>query len=161
MQSPDLDLNTRASAFGLAPLRQGKVRDLWSWNGELWLIASDRISAYDVILPTLIPDKGKLLTRLSRFWFEKATVASSHILSYDLPPGADFPEWQGRLTRCKPCDMTPLECVARGYLTGSGWQEYQALGTVGGYVLPAGLRESASSQCNVIINLLHLPCYER
>jgi phosphoribosylaminoimidazole-succinocarboxamide synthase len=125
------------------PLRQGKVRDLYAWEDEIWLVASDRISAYDVILPTLIPDKGRILTALSRYWFTlTAPLCPSHVLGFDLPDGVELPEFAGRLTRGRPCEIFPVECVARGYLAGSGWEEYKEHGTVGGHAVPSGLRES-------------------
>lgn len=124
-------------------LRRGKVRDIYSWRDEIWLVASDRISAYDVIMPTPIPDKGKILTALSRHWFDlTAAICPNHVLGYDVPEGVVEPEFTGRLTRAKRVDIVPIECVARGYLAGSGWEEYRAHGTVGGHPLPAGLRES-------------------
>jgi len=124
-------------------LRSGKVRDLYAWRDEIWLVASDRISAYDVIMPTPIPDKGKILTALSRHWFElTAPLCPNHVLGYDLPPDVDRPEFAGRLTRARRVEIVPIECVARGYLAGSGWEEYRTHGTVGGHPLPAGLRES-------------------
>jgi phosphoribosylaminoimidazole-succinocarboxamide synthase len=124
-------------------LRSGKVRDIYAWRDEIWLVASDRISAYDVIMPTPIPDKGKILTALSRHWFElTAPLCPNHVLGYDLPAGVDRPEFAGRLTRARRVEIVPLECVARGYLAGSGWEEYRTHGTFGGHPLPAGLRES-------------------
>jgi len=124
-------------------LRRGKVRDIYAWRDEIWLVASDRISAYDVIMPTPIPDKGKILTALSRHWFgltEK--LCPSHVLGYDVPDGMDLPEFDGRLTRARRCEIFPVECVARGYLAGSSWEEYRQRGTVGGQAMPSGLRES-------------------
>jgi phosphoribosylaminoimidazole-succinocarboxamide synthase len=124
-------------------LRRGKVRDIYTWRDEIWLVASDRISAYDVIMPTPIPDKGKILTALSRHWFElTAPLCPNHVIGYDLPAGVDAPEFAGRLTRARRCEIFQVECVARGYLAGSGWEEYRAHGTVGGHPLPAGLVES-------------------
>ena len=124
-------------------LRSGKVRDIYSWQSEIWLVASDRISAYDVIMPTPISDKGRILTALSRHWFEvTAVICPNHVLGYDLPAGVDKPEFVGRLTRARRCEIFQVECVARGYLAGSGWEEYREHGTVGGHPLPAGLRES-------------------
>jgi phosphoribosylaminoimidazole-succinocarboxamide synthase len=124
-------------------LRRGKVRDIYAWRDEIWLVASDRISAYDVIMPTPIPGKGKILTALSRHWFElTAPLCPNHVLGYDLPDDVDKPEFAGRLTRARRVEIIPLECVARGYLAGSGWEEYRTHGTVGGHPLPAGLRES-------------------
>ncbi|HEY8965655.1 MAG TPA: phosphoribosylaminoimidazolesuccinocarboxamide synthase [Candidatus Methylacidiphilales bacterium] len=129
--------------YGIERLRSGKVRDLYAWRDELWIVASDRLSAFDVILPSPIPDKGRLLTRLSRHWFELlADVVPNHVLSYDLPEGVVLPEWEGRLVRARRCRVIPVECIARGYVSGSGWKEYQARGTVGGHAVPAGLRES-------------------
>ena len=124
-------------------LRSGKVRDIYAWQQEIWLVASDRISAYDVIMPTPISDKGKILTALSRHWFTiTENLCPNHVLGYDLPAGADLPEFEGRLTRARRCEIIPVECVARGYLAGSGWEEYRTRGTVGGHAVPKGLRES-------------------
>jgi phosphoribosylaminoimidazole-succinocarboxamide synthase len=138
MASPDL------ASFGITPLRSGKVRDLYLRGDELWIVASDRISAFDVIMPTPIPDKGRLLTRLSRHWFTLLSpLCPHHVLGYDLPADVSIPDWEGRLTRSRRCQVIPMECVVRGYVAGSGWKEYRAKGTVGGYALPAGLRESS------------------
>jgi phosphoribosylaminoimidazole-succinocarboxamide synthase len=125
-------------------LRSGKVRDIYAWREEIWLVASDRISAYDVIMPTPIPDKGKILTALSRHWFGlTAGLCPNHVAGYEVPPGLDLPEFEGPLTRARRVRIVPMECVARGYLAGSGWEEYRARGTVGGHAAPAGLVESA------------------
>jgi phosphoribosylaminoimidazole-succinocarboxamide synthase len=133
----------RLAAAGVTALRSGKVRDLYAWRDEIWLVASDRISAYDVIMPTPIPDKGKILTSLSRHWFTMTEpLCPNHVLGYELPPQIDLPEFTGRLTRGRRCEIFPIECVARGYLAGSGWEEYRRDGTVGGHSLPKGLRES-------------------
>jgi phosphoribosylaminoimidazole-succinocarboxamide synthase len=124
-------------------LRNGKVRDIYTWQQEIWLVASDRISAYDVIMLTPIPDKGKILTSLSRHWFTLTeNICPNHVLGYDLPSGVDLPEFEGRLTRARRCDIFPIECVARGHLAGSGWEEYREHGIVGGQAVPKGLRES-------------------
>jgi phosphoribosylaminoimidazole-succinocarboxamide synthase len=124
-------------------LRSGKVRDIYTWKDEIWLVASDRISAYDVIMPTLIPDKGKILTALSRHWFALTeNLCPNHVIGYDLPEGADLPEFEGRLTRARRCEIFQVECVARGHLAGSGWEEYKNYITVGGQAVPPGLRES-------------------
>jgi phosphoribosylaminoimidazole-succinocarboxamide synthase len=124
-------------------LRSGKVRDIFQWQDEIWLVASDRISAYDVIMPTPIPGKGRLLTALSRHWFELTQpLCPNHVLSYELPAGLDLPEMEGRLTRARRVKIIQVECVARGYLAGSGWEEYRRHGTVGGHRVAAGLRES-------------------
>jgi phosphoribosylaminoimidazole-succinocarboxamide synthase len=117
-------------------LRSGKVRELYTnEKGELLLVASDRISAFDYILPTEIPGKGKLLTQLSLFWFEMMSdLVPNHLISTDVPE-----EFAGRGVIVKPLDMFPMECVARGYLTGSGWSEYKQSQSVTGIPLPAGL----------------------
>ena len=135
-------LNRLADA-GIKLLRSGKVRDIYAWKKEIWLVASDRISAYDVIMPTPIPDKGKILTALSRHWFTLTEkICPNHVIGYDLPEEVDVPEFEGRLTRARHCHIFQVECVARGYLAGSGWEEYREHGTVGGHAVLAGLRES-------------------
>ena len=125
---------------GWQHLRSGKVRDLYaSAQGQLLIVASDRISAFDYILPTLIPGKGELLTGLSNFWFTKfAGVVPNHIITTDVPT-----EVAGRAVIVKPLSMFPIECVARGYLTGSGWSEYQESQSVCGIPLPAGLKDGS------------------
>ena len=126
-------------------IRSGKVRDLYVWGEELWLVASDRISAFDVILPTPIPGKGRILTELSRFWLERfADRVPNQVISFSLPEGIEAPELEGRLVRARKCEVVPLECVARGYLSGSGWKEYRQSGTVGGFPVPPGLLESSA-----------------
>jgi len=117
-------------------LHSGKVREIYLDRGDIVLVASDRVSVYDVVLPTPIPDKGALLTQLSLWWFGKTgDVVANHVIS-----GTDVPdEVKGRAIRCRRLTMLPVECVARGYLTGSGLKEYQACGSVSGVALPAGL----------------------
>jgi phosphoribosylaminoimidazole-succinocarboxamide synthase len=124
-----------------AYLRSGKVRDLYELaDGRLLLVATDRISAFDVVLPTEIPDKGRVLTGLSRFWFaETASIVPNHLLSTD--PGDD-PELRGRVMICRRTAVVPIEAVVRGYLAGSAWKEYEAGGTGCGIRLPMGLRDS-------------------
>jgi len=114
----------------------GKVRDLYrAPDGTLLFVASDRISAYDWVLPTTIPDKGAILTQLSLWWFEQvADIVGNHVLSAEVPAAV-----AGRAMLCRPLAMLPVECVARGYLTGSGLVEYRARGSVCGVPLPAGL----------------------
>lgn len=125
---------------GLVHLHTGKVRDLYrNAVGELVMVASDRISAYDWVLPTEIPDKGRILTRLSQWWFDQlADLVPNHLKSTQVPPGAPA-EWDGRVMVCRPLTMLPVECVARGYLTGSGLAEYDEHRTVCGLALPPGL----------------------
>ena len=125
---------------GWTHLRSGKVRDLYTNDhGELLLLASDRISAFDFILPTPIPNKGRVLTQLSLFWFDLlAEIVPNHIISTIVPDGV-----AGRAVIAKPLLMFPIECVARGYLTGSGWIEYQKSQTVCGIELPSGLLDGS------------------
>ena len=117
-------------------LHSGKVRDVYEDRGDLVLVASDRISIYDVVLPTAIPDKGAVLTRLSLWWFDRlGDLVPNHVISgTDVPP-----EFGGRAMRCRRLEMLPVECVARGYLTGSGLKDYEKTGTVSGVALPPGL----------------------
>ncbi len=129
---------------GLTHLHTGKVRDLYRDEaGRLVMVASDRMSAYDWVLPTEIPDKGRVLTQLSLWWFDRLTdLAPNHVLSTDLPPGAPA-DWAGRTLICRSLDMVPVECVARGYLTGSGLAEYRETRTVCGLALPEGLTDGS------------------
>jgi phosphoribosylaminoimidazole-succinocarboxamide synthase len=133
---------------GLTPDRQGKVRDLFDCGDTLVLVATDRISAFDYVLGSGIPDKGKVLTQLSAFWFSRThSIVDNHVLSLDV---AEYPEplrrhsatLSGRSMLVRKTNPVPIECVARGYLSGSGWKEYLATGQVCGIPLPAGLRES-------------------
>ncbi|RSN53068.1 phosphoribosylaminoimidazolesuccinocarboxamide synthase [Amycolatopsis sp. WAC 04182] len=120
-------------------IHAGKVRDLYEIDGDILLVASDRVSVYDVSLPTPIPDKGALLNQLSAWWFEKmADVVPNHVISTTDVPA----EFAGRATRCKPLKMIQVECIARGYLTGLGMREYRRDGKVSGVELPAGLVEA-------------------
>ncbi|WP_431782035.1 phosphoribosylaminoimidazolesuccinocarboxamide synthase [Streptomyces chumphonensis] len=125
---------------GLEHLHTGKVRDLYrDADGHLVMVASDRLSAYDWVLPTEIPDKGRVLTRLSLWWFEQlADLVPNHLVSTEVPAGAPA-DWAGRVMVCRALTMVPVECVARGYLTGSGLVEYTASRTVCGLALPEGL----------------------
>ncbi len=125
----------------------GKVRELYGFDDRLLLVASDRMSAFDVVLPTPIPDKGRVLTALSRFWFERtADLVPNHMISIDVadfPAEArDLPDLAGRAMLANRLVMMPIECVVRGYLVGSGWKDYRATGSVCGHALPAGLREA-------------------
>lgn len=116
-------------------LHSGKVRDVYADGDDLILVASDRISVYDVILPTPVPGKGAILTQLSLWWFRQlADVAPNHVISEEVPA-----EFAGRAIRCRRLSMVPFECVARGYLTGSGLADYRRTGAVSGVELPPGL----------------------
>jgi phosphoribosylaminoimidazole-succinocarboxamide synthase len=123
-----------------ALIAQGKVRDIYAAGDDrLLLVASDRISTYDVVHPTPIPDKGKVLTGLTAFWLDKtADICANHLISYTDVPA----EQRGRAMLVERLEMVPVECVVRGYITGSGWKDYQATGAVCGIELPAGLGES-------------------
>lgn len=125
---------------GLVHLHTGKVRDLYrNEAGDLVMVASDRISVYDWVLPTAIPDKGRVLTQLSLWWFDRfADLVPNHVISTDVPEGAPA-DWAGRTLVCTSLRMVPVECVARGYLTGSGLVEYDEHRTVCGLALPEGL----------------------
>lgn len=128
------------------PVRRGKVRDVYDLGDSLLLVATDRISAFDWVLPSGIPNKGQILSRLSAFWFGRLGEPN-HLLSCDvadmpLPQAADRMQLAGRTTWVKKTSAVPIECVVRGYLAGSGWKEYCRQGTVCGLRLPAGLRES-------------------
>ncbi len=131
-------------------VRSGKVRDLFEVGDRLLLVASDRLSAFDVVLPTPIPDKGRVLTGLSRFWFGRtADIVPNHILGTDpagLPPGfadeAGRRELRGRMMLCRRAKVLPVEVIVRGYVAGSGWKDYKRTGAICDIALPAGLRES-------------------
>jgi len=129
-----------AALLGLEPFSQGKVRDIYAVDDQrLLLVASDRISTYDVVHPTPIPDKGKVLTGLSAFWFERTRdIVPNHLVSFTEVPE----EARGRAMLVERLEMAPVECVVRGYITGSGWKDYQRSGAVCGIELPEGLRES-------------------
>jgi len=129
-----------AALEGMTPFATGKVRDIFAVGEDrLLLVASDRISTYDIVHPTPIPDKGRVLTGLSAFWFDRTReVCANHLISFTEVPA----EWRGRALLVERLEMLPVECVVRGYITGSGWKDYLATGTVCGIPLPDGLRES-------------------
>jgi phosphoribosylaminoimidazole-succinocarboxamide synthase len=140
----DLRLPTAPEIDGTAHLHSGKVRDLYELTGgphegRLLMVASDRISIFDFVLDTTIPDKGELLTRMSLWWFDQLSdVVPNHVVSTDVPDAV-----RGRAVVCERLDMYPVECVARGYLTGSGLLDYLASGEVCGIPLPAGLEDGS------------------
>lgn len=140
---------TDISCPNLTLFRQGKVRNVYDLGDKLLLVASDRVSAFDVVLPNGIPDKGKVLTRISEFWFDQLpSQFKHHLISSDV---ADFPaeaqpykdQLEGRSMLVKKTDLIEVECVVRGYLVGSGWKEYQESGTVCGIELPKGLSQAS------------------
>jgi len=129
------------------PARRGKVRDIYDFEDRLLFVATDRISAFDWVLPNGIPDKGRVLTQLSREWFTRIDVPN-HVISLDvgdlpLPAGVDRVLLEGRSMVVRKTEVVPIECVVRGYLAGSGWKEYRVDQTVCGISLPAGLLESS------------------
>jgi len=142
------DLPALEHAEGVHRIGSGKIRELYTVGDDLLLVATDRISAFDVVLPTTIPGKGKVLTGLTAFWLDLlGGIVADHRITTDVDafPAALAPyrdALRGRAMLCRRADVLPVECVARGYLAGSGWQDYQATGAVCGIALPAGLRES-------------------
>jgi phosphoribosylaminoimidazole-succinocarboxamide synthase len=146
---------TTTSISGL-PVRRGKVRDIYDLGDQLLMVSTDRISAFDWVLPTPIPDKGRVLTQISAFWFQHLD-AENHLLSMDvdgvtLPEDADRQQLAGRSMLVRKCEVVPIECVVRGYLDGSGWKEYQQNGQVCGIPLPEGL-----SQCSQLSQPIFTP----
>ena len=131
---------------GISPAARGKVRDIYDAGDKLLIVATDRLSAFDVILPTPIPDKGRVLTQLSLFWFDLLRdVIPNHLLSateFPAPFDAYREELAGRSMLVRKTAPLPIECVVRGYVSGSGWKDYRATGQICGIALPAGLRES-------------------
>jgi phosphoribosylaminoimidazole-succinocarboxamide synthase len=137
----DLDRAADAAVHGITHVYRGKVRDLYrTADGRLLILASDRISAFDHVLSTEIPDKGRILTAMTEWWFgQLADLVAHHLLAVD-DPAIPAP-WRGRAMLCRPLQMLPVEAVARGYLAGSGWLDYRATGAVCGIGLPPGLRD--------------------
>ncbi len=144
--SPAIRVIRQTHFAGLTPAARGKVRDIYDLGDKLLIVATDRLSAFDVVLPTPIPDKGRVLTQLSLFWFNLLKdVIPNHVLS-----ATDFPapfdkhreELEDRSMVVRKTKPLPIECVARGYVSGSGWKDYRATGKICGVALPAGLRES-------------------
>lgn len=134
-------------AISLPHLSSGKVRDIYdAGDDRLLMVTSDRLSAFDVVMAEPIPDKGRVLTAMSAFWFDHlADVVPGHLISTDLedlPEGAQDPAIAGRVMLCRKAEMLPIECIVRGYITGSAWKEYKASGTMHGAPLPEGLQES-------------------
>ncbi len=136
----------RTTIPGMTPKR-GKVRDIYDFGDKVLLVSSDRISAFDWILPTGVPDKGKVLNQTAEFWFEtlgvRNHVITTNVEEMPFPEGTDLKMFEGRSVLCEKTKVVPIECVVRGYLAGSGWKEYQRSQTVCGLKLPAGLVESS------------------
>jgi phosphoribosylaminoimidazole-succinocarboxamide synthase len=139
----------RTELPGLTLKGRGKVRDIYDLGDRLLIVATDRLSAFDHVLPNPIPDKGKVLNQLSWFWFRRfASIIPNHVISIDVkefpgPLSGETEQLAGRATLARKLEMLPVECVARGYLAGSGWKEYRRQSTVCGIKLPPGLEESA------------------
>src|SRR5215813_1933019 len=131
---------------GVTPSARGKVRDIYDLGDKLLVVATDRLSAFDVVMPTPIPDKGKVLTQLSLFWFDLLKdVVPNHVLSateFPAPFDAHTDELAGRSMVVKKAQPLPIECVVRGYVSGSGWKDYQTTGAICGIALSKGLQES-------------------
>jgi len=131
----------------MKPIKEGKVREIYDNGDSLILVATDRISCFDVILHNIVTDKGKVLTQMSKFWFDfTKDICKNHVLSFDTKDMPEFfqnEKFEGRSLMCKKLTMLPIECIVRGYITGSGWASYKENGTVCGVKLPAGLKESA------------------
>jgi phosphoribosylaminoimidazole-succinocarboxamide synthase len=135
------------SSVLLPHLASGKVRDIYdAGDDRLLMVTSDRLSAFDVVMAEPIPDKGRVLTAMSAFWFDHlADIVPGHLISTDLadlPEGAQDASLAGRVMLCRRAEMLPIECIVRGYITGSAWKEYKASGTMHGSALPEGLQES-------------------
>ena len=152
MASPQMNAVISQTNFPELKLRgRGKVRDIYEIGDRLLIVATDRLSAFDVVLPTPIPDKGRVLTQLSVFWFEKLDdIVPHHVITAsdftgELAPYAE--SLRGRAMLVRKTEPAPIECVVRGYITGSGWKDYQKTGKICGIPLPAGLRESDRLPC--------------
>ncbi|MBQ7063428.1 MAG: phosphoribosylaminoimidazolesuccinocarboxamide synthase [Firmicutes bacterium] len=134
------------STAELKPIKEGKVREIYDNGDSLIMVATDRISCFDVILKNTIRKKGTVLTQMSRFWFEMTSdIVPNHMISTDVNDMPEFfrkPEYTGNSMMCRKLTMIPIECIVRGYITGSGWASYQKTGKVCGITLPEGLRES-------------------
>ena len=133
--------------LGLPHVHRGKVRDLFdAGDGRLLMVASDRLSAFDVVMAESVPDKGRVLTAMSAFWFDElADVIGNHLISTDLaslPESARRPELAGRIMLCDRAEMLPIECIVRGHVAGSAWKEYRHSGTIHGMAVPSGLHEA-------------------
>ncbi|MCA9150043.1 MAG: phosphoribosylaminoimidazolesuccinocarboxamide synthase [Planctomycetales bacterium] len=135
------------SSLADLPVKRGKVRDMYDLGDRMLMVSTDRISAFDYVLPTGIPDKGRVLTQISAYWFgeltEKHHLITTDLSQIDLPADADRELLEGRTMLVRKTNVVPIECVVRGYLVGSGWKEYQRSGAVCGISLPAGMTESA------------------
>ena len=130
----------------MKPVKEGKVREIYDNGDSLIMVATDRISCFDVILHNTVTKKGTVLTQMSKFWFDYTKdILPNHMISTDVKDMPEFfqtPEYEGKSMMCRKLNMLPLECIVRGYITGSGWKSYKENGTVCGIKLPEGLKES-------------------
>ena len=144
----------------MKPIKEGKVREIYDNGDSLIMVATDRISCFDVILKNIVSKKGTVLTQMSKFWFDLTKdILPNHMISTDVKDMPEFfqkPEYDGNSMMCKKLEMLPIECIVRGYITGSGWKSYQENGTVCGIKLPEGLKESDSFQSQSIHHLQKL-----
>ncbi len=144
--SPSVRTIRETNFAGIVPIARGKVRDIYDLGDELLIVATDRLSAFDVVMPTPIPDKGRVLTQLSLFWFSLLqNIVPNHVISstnFPTPFDEHVDALAGRSMVVRKTQPLPIECVVRGYISGSGWKDYQATGKICGIDLPAGLRES-------------------
>ena len=145
----------------MKPIKEGKVREIYDNGDSLIMVATDRISCFDVILKNKVTKKGTVLTQMSRFWFDftKDTLPN-HMMSTDVQDMPEFfrkPEFDGNSMMCRKLTMLPVECIVRGYITGSGWASYQKDGTVCGIRLPEGLKESDRSRREYLLRAEHCP----
>jgi len=144
--SPSVRTIRETNFAGIAPIARGKVRDIYDLDDELLIVATDRLSAFDVVMPTPIPDKGRVLTQLSLFWFSLLqNIVPNHVISstnFPAPFDEHVDALAGRSMVVRKTQPLPIECVVRGYISGSGWKDYQATGKICGIALPTGLRES-------------------
>ena len=144
--APAMKILRETQFAGLTPSARGKVRDIYDLGDKLLIVATDRLSAFDVVMPTPIPDKGKVLTQLSLFWFDLLkNVIPNHVLSateFPAPFEAHAEELAGRSMVVKKTRPLPIECVVRGYVSGSGWKDYKTTGAICGIALPKGIQES-------------------
>ena len=137
----------------MKPIKEGKVREIYDNGDSLIMVATDRISCFDVILKNVVSKKGTVLTQMSKFWFDLTKdILPNHMISTDVKDMPEFfqkPEYDGNSMMCKKLEMLPIECIVRGYITGSGWASYQENGTVCGIKLPEGLKESEDVKTNI------------
>ena len=141
----------------MKPIKEGKVREIYDNGDSLIMVATDRISCFDVILKNVVSKKGTVLTQMSKFWFDLTKdILPNHMISTDVKDMPEFfqkPEYDGNSMMCKKLEMLPIECIVRGYITGSGWKSYKENGTVCGIKLPEGLKESDKLRSEIMTKI--------